>query len=146
MDAEYGVCGAGNGVAQVAAVDLYERQLVFEAQIIEEACEELVGIGSAEVYVAARVASEAARDLEAEIMEVGGRERSLVGEQAGGVYAAGAAYEDFGVVLGVEVEQDRAREHAVAEIVGAGESGLLIDGEESLYRAVHEIFVDHHCE
>ena len=55
--AEHGMCGARNGVAQVAAVDFAERYHMFQAQPEEEACEQLVGVGAALVDVAARVAA-----------------------------------------------------------------------------------------
>lgn len=60
VDAEYGVGGAWYGVAQVAAVDFAQCDFVVEAKGVEEAGKQLVGIGAAQVYVAARVAAETA--------------------------------------------------------------------------------------
>ena len=72
--AEHGMCGARNGVAEVAAVDFAERDLVLGAQTVEEPREELVGVGASEVDVAAGVSSETVGDVELEVVEVGGRE------------------------------------------------------------------------
>ncbi len=99
------MCGAGDGVAQVAAVDLGDYDLVLVGETEEEAGEELVGIGAAQMYVAARVSAVEAFDVDAEVEEVLGSKRTLVGEECLGVDAAGTAYEYLGVVLRVEVEQ-----------------------------------------
>ena len=57
---------------------------------------------------------------------------------AGGVAAARAADVQLALVLGVEVQQDRALEEARLEVVRAGEAGLLVDGEQELERPVLE--------
>ena len=55
------------------------------------------------------------------------------------VDAAGTADEDLAVVLGVEVDEALMAKHAVPELHGAGESGLFIDGEETLDSGVREL-------
>ena len=55
-----------------------------------------------------------------------------------GVDATGTANEDLSVILGVEVDEPFGTEHAVLQFHGAGESGLLIDGEETLDSRVRE--------
>ena len=106
MHAEYGICRAGDGIAQVAAVDFNERYLVFQTELVEEAGKKLVGVGASEMNVAAGVTALTARYVEAEIVEVGRSAGTLVCEQAGSVNASGAAHEYFGIILGVKVKQD----------------------------------------
>ena len=116
---------------------------MLEREGVEEACHKLVGICASQMDVAAGVTSQTAGNVEAEVVEVGGGERTLVGELACGVYATCAAYKYLGVVFRVEVEENVAFNHTVAEVVGAGESCFLIYGEESFDGTVHEVFVDH---
>ena len=72
VDADNGVGCARNGVAEVAAVEFADADLIFLHQAEEEAGNELVGVGAAEMDVAARVAALAFLDRYAEIEEVFG--------------------------------------------------------------------------
>ena len=60
------------------------------------------------MYVAAAVSAESFADFDFEIEEIRRGHHAFVAECACGVDSAGAANEDFGVVLAVEVEQNAA--------------------------------------
>ena len=59
VNTEYCMGGAGDGIAEVAAVDLAESDFVLKAEVVEEACEKFVGVSASEVDVATRVSAEA---------------------------------------------------------------------------------------
>ena len=139
---EHGMCGAGNGIAEVASVDFGQRHFVLEAESVEEPGQQFVGIGTAEVDIASGVSSEAAADFKTEEMEIGGGEGAFVVECAGGVHTAGASHEYLGIVFGIEVQQYGTFDHSFSEVVGAGEACLFVDGEERFERAMHQILVD----
>ena len=64
-----------------------------------------------------------------EEVQTGGSGHGFEVEFAGGVDAAGAAYEHFGIVFRVEVYQHRAGNHTFTQVVGTGEAGFFVDGE-----------------
>ena len=68
--ANYGMSGAGDRIAQVAAVDLGQAQLMFLKYLPEETSQHLVGIGMTQMNVAAGVAAESAADADLEIEEI----------------------------------------------------------------------------
>ena len=127
---------AGDGVAQVAAVDVGYADLMLLHEVEEEAGHELVGIGASQVDVAARVAAQTVAYVHQEVVEVAGSERAFVVEGGHGVDAAGTPYEYLCVVLRVEIDQDGAFQLTFLEVVGAGHAGLLVHGDEHLQRAV----------
>ena len=57
------------------------------------------------------------------------------------VAAAGAADGEHALVLGIDVEQDLALDEIALQGVGAGQAGLLIDGEKQLQRRVGDVLV-----
>ena len=66
--------GAGNCVAEVAAVNFGEHNLMFFRKVEEESAEEFVGVGASEMDVATRVTALAFLDANLEIAEVLRRE------------------------------------------------------------------------
>ena len=75
-------------------------------------------------------------DADAEEAVVGRGRNGRIAERGQRVDAAGAADEQFALVLGVEVDQVGAREHSLAQSEGTREAGLLIDREERLEGSV----------
>ncbi len=146
VDSDNGVCGARNGVAQVAAVDLGERKLIFLAEVEEEACEELVGVGSPEVDIASGVSALSFGYIDLEIGEIVGRERTIVGECAHSVDTSGTSDEYLGIVFGVEIEQDRSGNHVALKTEGTGHAGFLVDSHERFERTVHRVWIGHYGE
>lgn len=121
---------AGDGVAQVAAVDGGETHTIFIGTLPEDAVEQLVGAGTTAVDVVAAVATHQTAYLDEKSLVALDGGHQLVVELGGGVDAAGAADAVLALVFVVEVEEDLALEPALAEAVGAGETRLLVHGDE----------------
>lgn len=106
-----GVSLAGDGIAEVAATDVGDEQTGLGG---EEACEHLVGIGTAEVDVATRVAAEETAYADTGEVVVGRSGLGGVVPEGNGVHTTGAADEDLILLFGIEVEEEFAGHEAFA--------------------------------
>ncbi len=101
--------------------------------------EELYGVAALEVDVDAGVAAAEAGDGDRQGRRAR-RHRGLRHRQVDlDRDAAGAADVDRALLLGVEVQEAPAGEEVGAELGGAGQAGLLVEGEEELERAVDHV-------
>ena len=128
---------ARDGVAERAALDRGQAHVVVADGLLEEAEEELVGVGAAQVDVDTRVAALESGQGEAQ-RHVALRRRLAVAIVEGDVHVhpAGAAYEEAPLLFGVAVDHDRALQEAGLEAHGAVHAHLLVDREEALQGAV----------
>ena len=135
-----GVSLAGDGIAEVAATDVGDEQTGLGG---EEAGEHLVGIGTAEVDVATRVAAEETAYADTSEVVVGRSGLGGVVPEGNGVHTTGAADEDLILLFGIEVEEELAGHEAFAEHVGSSHTGFLIVGAEELEWTVLVSLVEH---
>ena len=143
-NAEHGVGLARDGVAQIAAVEVAQTQLVALHALPQQTGHRLVRIDAALVDVVARVAAQQVRNVDPEEGVVLRRRLGRVAERGDGVDAARTADEDLAIVLRVEVDEVLAREHPLAQLESAGEARLLVHGEQRLQRTVLRLGVDQH--
>ena len=135
-----GISLASDGIAEVAAVDIRNEQ----ARLCgEEAGEHLVGIGTTEVDVAARVTAEETAYADAGEVVVGRSGLGGIVPEGYGVHATGATDEDLIFLFGVEVEEELAGHEAFAEHVGTGHASLFVIGAEELEWTVLVGLVEH---
>ena len=107
----------------------------------EDAAEHLVGVGAIEGDVHAGVAALEAGDLDGQAL-VAGTDGDLAVLPVGlGVETAGAADAQLAFVLGVEIDEDVALQHARAEHIGARHAGFFVIGDENFDGAVTEALV-----
>ena len=137
-EGDEGVRLAGYSVAQVAAVYLAEVEVVLVGTLSQEAGQQLVGVGMAQVDVATGVSALQTFHLHA-AAEVALRHVDFpVGELGHGIHASRATDEQLAFVLRVEVEQDVTAKKAFLQGEGTGEARFLVYGEKALYRAVFQ--------
>ena len=132
---------AGDGVAQVAAVDAGKAYQVLLGGVPEDAVEELDGAAAATVDVVAAVAACQAGHLDAVGAFACGNGAGGVVDGHGGVDASGTADAVLAFVLVVEVEEDVALEPVGAEVGGTGEAGFFVDGEKAFEGTVLDAVV-----
>ena len=133
-----GHCGgfAGDGVTQVAALEVIELKVEPVGALPQDAGQQLVGVGQVLVDVVAAVAAFQAAHGDAVGGAVLRSGLQFVPHLHDGVHTTGAADEDLAFVLAVEVEKDTAGEVFRVEFHGASEARLFVDGEDALDRTV----------
>ena len=145
LDGRAGQQGDGlarDGVVLAAALDADDLELGRRLGLAEHPGQELDGVAAALVDVEAGMA--AAETVDVELVEVlRGRLLPLDRQDQGRIRPAGAADGEGALVLAVEVEEHLAREEALLDLVGPGQAGLFVDGEQELERAVDERLVLH---
>ena len=142
--AENGVGFAGNGVAEVSAVEVAQFQFARLHAVPQQARNGLVRVDAALVDVVARVPTLQIRNVNAEEGVILRRRLHRAVERGDGVDAARTADEDLALILRIEIEEVFAREHPLAQFERAREARLLIDGEQRFERPVLHRFVEQH--
>ena len=128
-DAEYRMCFARNGVAQITPVERGQTQAHTFRSGQQQAREQLVGVAESVVDVVARMAAFETGEVG---LHPGHPFRGGFFAVAEGRYridAAGAADENLAVVFRVEVDEVAAREHVAAEVERTGKARLLVHCE-----------------
>ena len=134
-------CLAGNSIAQAPAFHSSEARLVISHRVFEEAEEQLDGIGTLQMDVAAGVPAFAAleRDFQRDVAFLSSHR--FVVESSRSVHAAGAAYIQFAFRLRVEVQQGLALQPAAFEVERTVHARLFIHGNEHLQRRVYHTLI-----
>ena len=143
-NAEDGVSLAGNGIAEVAAVEIAQFEFERLHAVPQQARHGLVRVDAALVDVVARVSALKVRHVDTEERVVLRRRLHRVVERGDGVDAARTADEDFALVLRIEVDEVFAREHPLAQLERTREARLLVDGEQRFDGTVLHRLVEHH--
>ena len=136
---------ARNGVAQTAAVDRTEQQVVRGRPAAQQAEEQFVGIGALADDLDARMAALQPLDRDGRRRIVACGSRFGHGAEADvGIQTARAADIEFALGLRVEVEQDVAFEQPLFQPERTGHAGLLGGGKERFQRTVLQRIVLQH--
>ena len=132
---------AGDGVVKAAGLYVGQQEGHLLLLHIEETGQQLIGVGALLVDVVARVAARQALDAQRHEELALGRGLLLVVEGGRRAATSGTGYEDFALVLRVEVDEVLARHEVVLHALGTRQARLLVAREHALQRTVLQALV-----
>ena len=99
----------------------------------EDTGDNLVGVGAVKRDIHPGMTALQAFDRKRITHEAFRRSNRTITEIRLGIQAAGATHTEFAFVLGIEVDENIAFEHARLQTVGAGHAGLFVTGNQDLH-------------
>ena len=124
---------AGDGVVQLARMELGQlHALIALPRLIEEAAQQLDGVGTLLVDVVARVSARESLQLGTQEELTGAGSLTLKGELRSGVAATGARDENLALVLRIQIDEVVARHESALHALGTAQSRLLVASEDAL--------------